>query len=581
MSPRGRRATLPQADHHRPEYMAPHGLIVHHHNQVGRVKDYDFSTLPVAAPMQRSLATLFAARCTPHGWAAHVTSRNYWIHVTQFAKFLAEQECPPHDLDGLTVSMVRRWRLSVLTTGGQPSWRMITRLLLRDARLQTGPVVDELARRVARPKSTVQSYSNAEFDQIKLAAQRRFRTALRRIEDNARHLQRWREGAFAKDGRDWVIGEALDILARGEDLPQYVDKNGRETLVVKYRKALGGAGAEATWQRLFLSRMEAVALGVLLLAEYGWNLSVIDRAETPQASPDPGEDGHPTYRIPLNKPRRGVGHHHETRNVTDDGAASQGRLITQALQATRFARAIVEDLAPGTNRLVVWHAIRVSRESMDWDRHPPVGGFHFGIDTAAARTWARAEGLGGSPFRRGRRTVIAVDRREPGQHSQDTHDRQYVLIDKRVQADAVEVIAAGAQDAANRAREAILVAELRDTPNPRDTETATADCADYDNSPFPAPDGGCGASFLMCLACANARVHPGHHPRLAHLHLALANLRSALPSAVWEADWGEAHTRLADLKNKLGDGVWAQALSRVTDADRDLINHLLTGVLDT
>lgn len=76
-----------------------------------------------------------------------------------------------------------------------------------------------------------------------------------------------------------------------------------------------------TWQRLFLSRMEAIALGVLLMAEYGWNLSVIDQAEVPRASPDPGEDGHPTYRIPLEKARRGAGRQYETRNVTDDGAA--------------------------------------------------------------------------------------------------------------------------------------------------------------------------------------------------------------------------------------------------------------------
>ena len=73
----------------------------------------------------------------------------------------------------------------------------------------------------------------------------------------------------------------------------------------------------------------------------------------PRASPDQGEDGHPTYRVPLEKPRRGPGRYHETRNVTDDGAGSPGRLITQALQATRFARAIVEELAPGTDRLVV------------------------------------------------------------------------------------------------------------------------------------------------------------------------------------------------------------------------------------
>jgi hypothetical protein len=114
--------------------------------------------------------------------------------------------------------------------------------------------------------------------------------------------------------------------------------------------------------------------------------------------------------------------------------------------------------------------------------------------------------------------VNALDRREPGQDSQDTHDRYYVLVDKRVQPDTVAIIAAGAEEAAEHARNAVLVAELRDAPQPGDVETATADCADFEHSPYPAPDGGCGASFLMCLGCTNARVHPGHHGRLAHLH---------------------------------------------------------------
>ena len=99
----------------------------------------------------------------------------------------------------------------------------------------------------------------------------------------------------------------------------------------------------------------------------------------PLASPDQGEDGHPTYRIPLEKPRRGPGRHYETRNVTDHGAGSPGRLITQALQATRFARAIVEELAPGTDRLIVWRTGTAGPRRADLDRHPPVGPFCFGI----------------------------------------------------------------------------------------------------------------------------------------------------------------------------------------------------------
>ena len=118
-----------------------------------------------------------------------------------------------------------------------------------------GPVADELARRYKAPRSTVQSYSEAEFDVITAAARRRFRAALLRIDDNALHLQRWRDGAFAEGSRDWVIGEGLDILARTGDLPKYTDKSGRRTVVTgKYRKAFGGMSAAVTWQRLFLSR---------------------------------------------------------------------------------------------------------------------------------------------------------------------------------------------------------------------------------------------------------------------------------------------------------------------------------------
>ncbi len=177
--------------------------------------------------------------------------------------------------------------------------------------------------------------------------------------------------------------------------------------------------------------------------------------------------------------------------------------------------------------------------------------------------------------------MLAVDRREPAQHTQETYDRRYVLADKRVQDEAVAVIAAGAEDAASRARKAVLVAQVHGEPAAGDTETATADCSGFSNSPYPAADGGCAASFLMCLGCENARIHPGHHPRLVHLHHCLANLRTVLPPPAWEANWGDTHARLEDLKNKLGDGQWSQAQARVTDADRDLIDLLLTGDLDT
>jgi len=585
VSGRGHRAALPEDGHARPEYLVADGLgglVVRHYNLAGRVREYDFATLPVGAPMQASLAALFAARCTPDRWSVHVSSGSSWLHLQQFAEFLAGQEPEPRDLDELTAGMVRQWRVSLPAgTGGYNAFRQISSLLRDDERLQTGPVADELARRSKAPRSRTQSYPEADFDLVTAAARRRFRAALQRINENARHLQQWRDGMFAEGSAEWIAGEGLDILSATGDLPRYVRKDGRPgTMKTSYRNAFGRSRGALTWQRLFLTREEAVALGVLLLAEFGWNLSVIDSLEVPLASPDQGEDGHPIYRVPLEKRRRGPGRHHETRNVTDHGANSPGRLITQALEATRFARAIVEELAPGTSRLMVWRSGIDATRQGNLDHHLPVGPFRFGVSSDAARQWAEAEGLDGSPFRRGRRTVIALDRREPGQHSRDTYDRAYVLPDERVRAEAVDVIAAGAEDAVGCARRAVLAVMLRDQPVPGDAETVTADCSSFRDSPWPAADGGCGASFLMCLACPNARVHPGHHPRLAHLHESLASLRSVLPPADWAAGWRDAHDRLDDLRERIGIGPWAQAQARVTDADRQLISHLLTGNLD-
>jgi hypothetical protein len=581
MTGRGRRAALPSTDHSRPEYLSPDGLVVSHYNHAGRVKRYDFATLPVAEPMQRSLAALFAARCVPARWSAHATSTAIWFCVLGFAKFVAEQQHPPRDLDGLTVDLLKRWRQHTVKFSPYRVVHATMALLRDDPRLQSGLVADELLRRVKIPPSGTQSYSEAEFTQITRTAKQMFRSALQRIDRNAEHLRRWRNSEFIENSPDWIFGEMLDCLASTGAVTKYLytSPRGRKQLASRYAAVLREKNVQTRWYLLvFPSRLEIAALGVLLMAEFGWNLSVIDRLRVPRASPDPG--GHPTYRIELHKPRRGSRNHHETRNVTDDGASSAGRLISQALHATRFARALVETQAPGTDRLLVWHNSAPSRPRLDHDRQPPVGPLNFGITSAAALEWGQATGLSGSPFRRGRRTVVALNRRQPAQHSQNSHDRNYALVDKRVQHEAVEVIAGGAEDAAEHARKAVLHAELRNAPTLGDVAAATADCAGFDSGPYPRSDGSCGASFLMCLGCTNAHIHPGHHPRLAHLHHALSNLRSVIPPTTWATDWGDAHARLEHLKHSLGEPIWHQALSRVSADDRGLIDHLLTGHLD-
>lgn len=64
--------------------------------------------------------------------------------------------------------------------GGYYASGLVSGLLLGDERLQAGPVADELARRGRKPRSKLQSYSEAEFEQVTAAARRRFRAVLQR-----------------------------------------------------------------------------------------------------------------------------------------------------------------------------------------------------------------------------------------------------------------------------------------------------------------------------------------------------------------------------------------------------------------
>jgi hypothetical protein len=161
VSGRGRRAALPEGGHARPEYLVADGqggLVVRHYNCDGRVREYDFGSLPVEGPMKASLAALFAVRCAPGRWSAHDTSREAWVYVRQFAGFLARQEQPPRDLGELTAELVRRWREGLpVTKGGHNAFITVAGILRDDERVQSGPVADELALRRKVPRSKVQS----------------------------------------------------------------------------------------------------------------------------------------------------------------------------------------------------------------------------------------------------------------------------------------------------------------------------------------------------------------------------------------------------------------------------------------
>ncbi|MEU6321496.1 hypothetical protein [Streptomyces sp. NPDC047009] len=576
MSSRGQRAVPPPADHHSELLLAPDGLVVTVVNKAGFKKEYDFAALPVPEPMQRSLAAVFAVRSS--GWTSHLTSRSQWRALQDFAEFLSRSEGPLVDLEDLTVAMLKRWRvLHIGTNTGKAVLGSVRAMLRQDARLAVGPVAEELARRIPKPRPAMQSYEKAERDRVVLTAQRQFRSAWMRISENARLLETWGASGLAEGSREWRLGQILDHIACTGDAPRIVHP-GMAAPQVRNRKLLGGSAIEKTWGRLFLTRMELTALAVLLTDKFAWNLSVYDRMPAPSRAPSAAETSSVTYQVQIEKRRAGAGRWFSTENITDSGADSPGRLITQALQATAPARALAARLQPGTDLLMTARMNFPERLHHDTNRPRPVGPLAFGVPDEAARRWARGHGLSGSPFRRVRRTTVTREGR-PLQHAQGTHESVYVLPDERVQRDARAVIEAGAREALEQARTAVFGGKITAAAEPDHQETATVDCEDETTSPWPAPEGGCGADFLLCLACSNAHVHPGHHPRLAHLLEQLQSLRSVLDERAWHERWNEHVLRLEDLRDKVGSGAWKAALDRVDETDGLVVQLLVKGEL--
>ncbi|PAZ15561.1 hypothetical protein CLM62_12200 [Streptomyces sp. SA15] len=319
---------------------------------------------------------------------------------------------------------------------------------------------------------------------------------------------------------------------------------------------------------------------MLIIAELGLNVTTLSEMPVPETLPGTTEAGMPVYRLRLEKRRR-AGHRgrFESRNVTDSGADSSGRIITDALEATAHARALLEQLDTDVDRLLIWRQT-TPHDGHGYRRAVRVGPFGLGVDEMAGGDWARSVGLRGSPLRRMRKTVNVLHRREPGQNTQDTHDSIYVVGEPQAQQQAVPVIADGALEAVDAARRTVFTARLIPDTEAGDRQTVTAACAGWEHSPFSPAGQGCAASFLLCTACPNARVTPAHHPRLAHLLNALDHLRGVVEPGIWEADWADAHARLADLRGRLGEPVWQEALEAVTDTDRTIIEQLLQGDFD-
>lgn len=568
MTARGHSASLPATPHRRRAVADESVTVIVHVDEKGdRRAVYDFARMPVSADMQRSLAALFASRLGPSGpWKQILTSKEIFGLLTTFTRFLATLDEPPRDIPSITPAIWNAWVLSRNTGAmGARQISKVAALLRLDPRLHAD-TRNATLKPARRPAATETSYKPDEFDRITSFAMLNFRNAWQRIRDNQRHLVAWRAGDILTDTDEWRLGEILDHLARNGDVPFRIRNNGHRRVDGRVTRILGGATTEHTWRRLYLSNVEVVSIAVLLVSKHGWNSTSVAELRVPEITDSGGGDPHVTYRLELEKRRRKPPHRYETRNLTDWGPSSPGRLIGRALEATAAARDLAAARDEPTDRLLVWRfgRIRAGEPTL-----------RTGYTDRDIKVWSDVSGVDMN-LRRLRRTVVVMHRRVPSQHSRDTHDQTYLLRDPATHQGAAPIIADGVAAAIRDAHRVVRARVSRSEGVGDRSDTGTASCMDYEHSPF-SPDGGpCRVSFLLCLACPNAVVTPRHLPRLAYLHLALDRLRGVLTSAVWDHDWREHYVRLTDLRDTaFTPAEWADALIGLSAADREIIDQLL------
>jgi hypothetical protein len=527
-----RRAALPPAGYARDQQPAPGSLAVTVAGESGGTEAvFDFSVLPGTPVLLAACAAGFARMAGPdQPWRAAATCAKGYKAIREFLRWAAALDPPPQAPDDITPAAWAQWRLSRPGTAWGRACQLPVRQWLPQVPGVPAATIAASARRIpAGPPPSEAAYTREEFGQIKAAAARTFGTALVRIRAGREHLLRWQDGGFPRPGlreqyrqtqpgtAGYLTGEALEVLQRTGDVPLIQAKH--RTVTARHARALGGAGPQHTWARLFLTMPEAAALAVLLVCDQGWNRSVLDVMTVPDDMPGAGEDSLDIYRTQIIKRRRPARARYSSANLADTGPGSSGRLIRQAIEATQPARITLAALGTPADRLLVSRRDQFrGRQDMFCLGAPPSDSMH---------RWAGNTGPDGQPLqvslRRLRRTVQVLIRREPAQNSDQTHQSAYVLRDPAALPEAEQVTAQGLTDAVSHVRATMKMRMLLDTRPGQPTgqaqaladgalDTATGACLDFTNSPFGSPGQPCTASFLDCLACSNAVATRRHLP---------------------------------------------------------------------
>ncbi|QRV33957.1 hypothetical protein I6J42_07675 [Streptomyces californicus] len=594
MTGRGRKAAMPPKGYRRPSRLDETGLVFRPVDQYGlELGVYDFTDCPGPEEFRRELVAAFVAR-GQRTWNSHSSYYTHAKAVRGFMIWACELDPPMESISQLTPGLWKLWRLH------SSKWRTMT-IVLDESSALSAEARTAVTARIRRPKpKTKQGYSRAELKAIRTAAAKTVRTARLRIAENTALLERWRAGEVEAGTEDDRWGSLLDYIARTGDVPRYPCRQLRPEAKALTRESGGFADAVT---RLFPSENEMGAAVILMVCHEAWNLSVVKTMQVPTHWPNAdGDEAEPAiHHVETDKPRRRR-RRHSTNNLVNVGPDSAGGAMQQVLEITAQARLTAELIGEESTSLFLGRSLHTTPED---------GLFVSGSSAEwAVQGWVRRTrredagfpaGVAVSPVRH----AVQVIHGGPRNNTPRVHRDAYLMRDARVREDAADVVADGLADAVARARADLRIRVVgqatgcdehdadqvaKETGIDRETaaevvagrlDTAVAACTDFEHSPFT-PAGPCAVSFLLCFACPNALATGRHLPRILYLFEALEALRSAVPAAVWKADWADHYERVKDLRRQHTTEAGRPALlAQLVDRDKGLVDRMLERRLDS
>jgi len=624
VSGRGRRASLPPAGWEPPERLVvtPDTCTVLFTEEKGRrSRVYDFTKFPVSGELQGWMARCFARAAGPRGGAKRLTTANsYYALFAHLSRLLASAQHPPASAGQVTPAHIAAFRLSLTPATLNSSIHRLRTLVRQDDELPAETRRCICAGRLPRrPVAGILAYNEQERQQILAAARADIRKARDRIHGARELLDRYRRGEMTGLGqRERRTAQALDVLDRTGDLPRH-DRGA----IPDWVQDVGGT--RELGPMLCLTRMEAVAFAVLLVDMTGENFGTVIDWPAAHFRPDGGLGGQHVALVEETKPRRGPYREHMIAALEDlpgevagalagDGEhrtfRSPLRVYSLLLDLTSLARrhggfdiAFAYVAIGGTGR---WRAgmhsyyVGCWAEDHGFPRPPSSRPDRPGRPKPASAGTAKPPVL----LLRLRQTAIERGRR-PVAHTRDTMNDHYLRRSPQVMKESQDIVREALDDEVAKARSVqgipVFTPDFlaRADTDPagaaaemgvdamtlkrivaREQDTVLASCTDHLSSPHDEPGDPCGASFLDCLDCPNARALPHQLPVQVIVHDRIKALRADLPPRAWEHRFGKAFSRLTSLLGHYTPEDLAAACDRITHEDRHLADDLLSGRLD-